>query len=397
MQSHLPIEQYPTLEDLEKWISGTLPPEKQEAIQEWMSNDPFLSDAIEGLRSVSDRKELRYRLKRITSQSRKRLYIKPPIKEKLHKRRSRVEPVNMFQIIGAAAAAFLFLGVTVFIFFNTSPQPAMQTETLAAPPVIEDSTSSSAVIVENKPSSSTPATETLEDIPSSSDIEIPEQISNPTDIPGQSNKPPRAAFAEQIQDQEIDAAKDHTQTTTPELNSSESITSLSIDDEAQSIYSPPIPSDSSSFLSKQQEVDYNSSRKREDEVRTFARAGKQSKTENTFLSLRDSAVQAYNQEEYSMAYILLDKALKLQPKDHETIFYMARVQLAMGRYKEGVFYLRYLYNLPDQPWKDIATWQLAQTYFKIGQDDQARKMLKELAQSETTYGDSARQVLSAQP
>lgn len=58
-------------EYLLQYLDGTMPPDQQHMLEELMDADPFLSDAVEGLASVSDKEQLKVITAQLNNQLKK--------------------------------------------------------------------------------------------------------------------------------------------------------------------------------------------------------------------------------------------------------------------------------------------------------------------------------------
>ena len=129
-------ESYPSLDTLNRYISGDLPEEEKIRVEKIIENDPFLADVLEGLNETGDVEMVKMAVGRIKSHSQKRLFTKTKKRENLTKRQSRVAPHKYTQLIMATAAAIAFLIASVFIVNQLgfkdpkNPQIAENTEEL---------------------------------------------------------------------------------------------------------------------------------------------------------------------------------------------------------------------------------------------------------------------------
>ena len=112
--------QVPTLEQMNQYLKGELTDAERKAMEEAMKDDPFLEEAMEGLNLVEEGEDVRAAVKRIKSESFKRINIKDKRREQLGKRRSRVGPQNYTTLIISSAAAITLLLVSVFLIQQRS-------------------------------------------------------------------------------------------------------------------------------------------------------------------------------------------------------------------------------------------------------------------------------------
>ena len=140
-----PIQTYreheePSLETLSRYLKGEMTQDEQAEMEQYMEDYPMYADALEGLQMVQDPEMLHRRLRHLREDARKRLYTRTSKREKVQKRRSRVQPLNIPRYLGAAAAAIAALIIVFFVFDRTSrDEPPLETQTIAEAqePVIE--------------------------------------------------------------------------------------------------------------------------------------------------------------------------------------------------------------------------------------------------------------------
>lgn len=152
LNTYLPShEATPSLADLERYVQGKMGEEEQSQFEATLAEDPMLADAVEGLRGINDPESLRRRIKQLQQLNQRRIQSRlgpDQRQDERSKRKSRVRPLYLPQMLMGAAAVIvlLFLGVNMFRSFSerneagdmtpenlaiSTPEPEEDTETPA--------------------------------------------------------------------------------------------------------------------------------------------------------------------------------------------------------------------------------------------------------------------------
>jgi tetratricopeptide (TPR) repeat protein len=109
-------------------------------METYLQEDPMLADVVEGLEAVKDANSVPQTVRRLQSASRQRLQHRIPKREKLPKRKSRVQTRTFTQLTMSMAAGLAFLVVCVWVFRELTPathQPIAAQESYSeAAPVV---------------------------------------------------------------------------------------------------------------------------------------------------------------------------------------------------------------------------------------------------------------------
>jgi len=110
-----------------------------------------------------------------------------------------------------------------------------------------------------------------------------------------------------------------------------------------------------------------------------------------FQNEEQQAYAAYDSEHYEAAIIGFEKVLQ-EKDDAAMLLYLGNAYLAIGNTGKAEEQFKQLIN-KDAGLVTQARWYLGLTYLKAGDVAQARVVLEELEQGETSYSERAEQVL----
>ncbi len=106
---------------------------------------------------------------------------------------------------------------------------------------------------------------------------------------------------------------------------------------------------------------------------------------------RTEAFQAYEQGDYQKASLLFT-ALLQEKKEPGVLFFLGNTNLMLGQVKQAEENFVTLIEEFDE--LDLqAKWYLSLSYLKSGDRENARKMLKELGETEISYASKAKELL----
>lgn len=105
------------------------------------------------------------------------------------------------------------------------------------------------------------------------------------------------------------------------------------------------------------------------------------------------AMVLYGKEEYEQATKLFEARLKEFPKDNESYLYAGLCYLQLKNNDKAIQYFK-LARINSEQYYQPASWYLALAYLKSGDDNNAKKMLKELVDNSDEYGTKAKELLT---
>jgi hypothetical protein len=95
------------------YISGKLSGEQKHEVEQWMIDNPFLSDAVEGLQHAGNENEVKASVEQINKELRKYLQARK------RRREPKLLPVNMWTYV--AVLVILAIAVVVYLVLHFLP------------------------------------------------------------------------------------------------------------------------------------------------------------------------------------------------------------------------------------------------------------------------------------
>ena len=109
-------EHFPSIATLERYVRGSLPDSERQALESRMEEDPFLADAVEGIRHSLSDQDLPLRLQRLRARVGSTLPVMPEPEARPTRRKSRVKPFPQYWAFTAVAASvLLFFGIVAVL------------------------------------------------------------------------------------------------------------------------------------------------------------------------------------------------------------------------------------------------------------------------------------------
>lgn len=109
----------------------------------------------------------------------------------------------------------------------------------------------------------------------------------------------------------------------------------------------------------------------------------------------NQAIQAYEQENYEVAWSSFLNILVDDPDNMGIMFYTAMSALQIDRYPDAVAGLKKVANQGDSIYSNPAEWYLGLALFKSGDVRNARKVFENIVESKTDFSEDAKSILKS--
>ena len=443
-------QEEPSVESLSRYLAGKMTEQEQEEMEKYMEDYPMYADALEGLGMVQDSEALKRRLTQLREDARKRIYSRTPKREKVNKRRSRVEPINFPRYIGAAAAAIAALFIVFFVYDRSSRSPeTMESRTIAEAqdipaPAIADEPHIGGAIVDSLEAEKEEAPSGNSEVP-----ELRERSNRATPVTPSVDKDARteeeANLAQKERAMEIDEkaddASDLSETEKPtayapppspkaQVPSTEApvptdnLPSSSANAVPENAVLEPIPGyanaqnagverDESSPESERQlnreeaeEEGYKKNKVRRtprtqadfgiddlpEQPQEDQEFGEETKV-HVMEDLLTHGLHLYDRKNYEEALHTFEEILNSDPGHAQANYYAGRSALILGRSAEAISRLDTLTADKNNIYRDAALWYQAEALFRQKKNRRALRLLRRLAKGEGLYAIKARQRL----
>ena len=450
MSDHTYIEdgeqgQFPSLEQLNRYLKGEMSEEERQALESRMVDDPLFADVIEGLGKVKDTSQMNQSIARIRTATRKKLLSEPTIRPLNSKRKSRVQPKTFTQLSLSIAAGISLLLVSVWLVREMAGLRKTAGEDLfAKQQTIQEAPIATAEQPEETPAMPADTVLFSKDMPlavethvsqeddkedkeenmekiyararttgqssglSASSSQGDSQISNRKELAVNEQeyvspaKSPQNIEREDVEDQAPafilqdsihpsdapkPAAEPRQEFTEEELAQ---ITEHKLE-EADKIYSNSVPPKDSK-RSRRNQAKEDAERQRE-LLETFeapAMSEKQlskAKVEraNVIADLLEEASQLYHVKNYEAAKLKIEEVLQSSPGNESAMYMMGRNYLAMDNPKKAISWLKPILENPSSMVYDDTKWELANAYLMMNKIRPAKKMLESLREAQNPY------------
>ncbi|MBK6483624.1 MAG: tetratricopeptide repeat protein [Chitinophagaceae bacterium] len=367
-------------EMLVRYARGLATPEEQRQIEEAMADDPFLSDAVEGMMKVENPDKINADLQAIQERINRKINVK-------------IRPIHSWLRWAQAAAAILILSAGIWMVndrFNNSTEKLFTDELEPYPAPAPESAS----IIDE----ATAIGETKQTKP----VESPAISNNETNI-----KPLPPAEKDEL-------PVVHDFTTVEE----EAASTLAESDEVQvapsadmSVNEQLQEQDKQSFNETVIQPDVKSNKSNEPKAQQPSAAATKS-TEGVSLSEMEmtekkadmlkypesgpilaEAMKLYEAGNYPAANDDFDKVLATDPANEQALFYAGVSYLAAGNAEEALSKLKKLENKKSSTYYEASLWYQALAYVQKGDKKEAAKMLEKVIKLQGSYREKAEELL----
>jgi hypothetical protein len=388
-------ESSPTLAELERYAQGRMSEAERTSFEETWADDPFLMDAVEGLRHLPDRRRLRKRLHYLRRQSADRVLLRSRQVEARHQRGSRVRPLWWPQAalgIAAALALLLLLGILMPWRNGENPSPEGTTAEAASLPPLE-----------TEPLPPVAPTEYPARMAAASEAEAPDPVSPPQPT---TSAPPKekAVMAPVAVDpmQRAETSPSASQLATAEGAQGKAVSSSAVPaptpeevkrhmkgafEEDVLITAPASQSESTAAMALAQPL-----RAREAPVDTSTAALAKRAAQQALDPAIAKARQAHTQQQWAISRRYAQAVLQQDPSQPEAQYYLGASAYWQGDHEQAIATLSQV-SAASSLWYERARWTLAQAYLADQQPGQARVILTTMAASEGRYRAAAQHLL----
>jgi tetratricopeptide (TPR) repeat protein len=367
-------------EMLVRYVRGLATPEEQRQIEEAMADDPFLSEAVEGMMKVENPDKINTDLQAIQESINRKINV-------------RIRPISSWVRWAQAAAAILILSAGIWLVndrFNNSTEKLFTDE------------------FEPYPSPAPESAQIIDETTTDSEIRQTKPIA-----------PPAVSNKETNKRQQPTAVKDELQVV-HDLSTvqEESVSALAESDEEQVASSTdmaaseePAVQENRNFTETSIQPDVKSGKSNEPQAQQPSAAATKS-TEGVSLSEMEmtekkadklkytesepilaEAMELYEAGNYPAANDDFDKVLATDPENEQALFYAGVSYLAAGNAEEALSKLKKLENKKSSTYYEASLWYQALAYIQKGEKKEAAKMLEKVIKLQGSYREKAEELL----
>ncbi len=368
------------VEILVRYARGLATPDEQRRIELAMADDPFLSDAIEGMMKAENPEKINADL--------------AAIQESIDRKSNRkIRPLQNWRRWAQAAAALLILSAGIWLVndrFNQSTEKLFtdEFEPYPAPPPESATTPDQEVVDEEikqtRPSESPAATDEVRDR-KPSQTEETEQLSVPQESVTIQDEP--ASVGEELYEEQVTPSADRTVSEETQVTDNRSFNETAIQTDAASGNRIESKAEQPSVAATKSTESVSMSERQAIEKKEAK--GKPGINEPAL----EEAMQLYEAGKYAAANAQFEKVLAGDPSNEQALFYAGVSYLAAGNADEAIAKLKKLENKKNGAYYEAALWYQALAFIQKGEKKEAADLLEKVSKLNGAYKEKAAELL----
>jgi tetratricopeptide (TPR) repeat protein len=368
---------------LKGYIQNTLTKEEKAIVENAIQNDPFVADALDGLKSSKDIEKTADTIQGIQS----------TINQKTRKKQTR----KIFALsprIAIAASLVLLLGITGLFYYNAQNKSnsdqvfAEHFEKYELRKENKKNTSSSSkdeTAVQSDDNINVSGVATNDGYSQPKDQFSPSEVTEPLpvlDVPQDNVVPDLEIEEKDVENEEIvEMGPDENIVAESMADSISTNRGISAQDGSKSISLSPAPEITEIHVEKTSAYKTNRKTKFNNDI--------------DISGLVKNAENFYNQDNYSEAATKYDEILKLDPDNTNALFYLGQCKLELQQPKEALQNFNAVLKQPANIFTEAAQWYKALSLIKMNKINKAKKELQQIMQNQGEYAKRADELLKS--